>query len=341
MGLVHGVQERDNMIRRPVLSVIVPCYHSEKTVELCLASIITGNREFDMEVICVDDGSTDKTGECLKRMSMINSEIVVVTHERNRGLFQARITGVRHAKGKYLGFVDSDDYVQSNYFVNLVNKAERDHADIVTGRIINVSTNQVCYMQTRCLDFPYCSNVGGLTPYQLYWRQAGLCYPWHVVWNKIYRRKLWQKGIRKLPIPREGFCMMEDFVFSSVILAQAERFSNVDNACYYYVQHDTNLTSSGGDLSIWMKKISDMQYAFTCVEDFLRHNGHEQYIKNLIEWRELYSRIWTEKIQNAELPGKDRRTLEDFLMKALAVDKLQLPTAEDNYYYEQADFLEK
>ncbi len=329
------------MIRRPMISIIVPCYNSEKTVELCLASIITGKGELDLEVICVDDGSTDRTGECLKRMSTVNREIAVVTHERNLGLFHARITGVRHARGKYLGFVDSDDYVQPDYFIKLVRKAQRDHADIVTGRIINVSAGQIRYMQTRCLDFPYCSNAEGLAPYQLYWRQAGLCYPWHVVWNKIYTRKLWQKAIKKLPTPREGFCMMEDFVFSSVILAEAVHFSNADDAYYYYVQRDTNLTSSGGDLSIWMRKISDMQYAFASVEDFLGRSGNERYIKNLVEWRQRYSRIWTEKIHNAELPDEDRRVLEEHLLKALEADKLQLPVAEDNYYYEQAVFLEE
>lgn len=325
------------MITKPVISIIVPCYNSEKTVELCLASIITGNREADMEIICVDDGSTDRTGECLKRMRRINREIVVVTHERNRGLFQARLTGVRHARGKYLGFVDSDDYVRPGYFVKLINKAKRKRADIVAGRIINVSSDQVQYIQTRCRDFPYCSITGGLEPYQLYWQQAGLCYPWHVVWNKIYTRKLWEKGMGKLPEPREGFCMMEDFVFSSIILAEAERFSNVEDAYYYYVQRDANLTASGGDLSIWMKKISDMQYAFTCVEDFLQHNGYGEFTVNLTIWRERYSRIWTEKINHAELQNEERGVLKEYLKKALKVDKLQPPLAEDNYYYEEAE----
>lgn len=332
-------RKEENMFKRPTISVIVPCYNSERTVEHCLASIITGHAGLDMEVVCVNDGSTDGTGECLRRMSRVNRQISVVTHERNRGLFQARITGVRHARGEYLGFVDSDDYVQPGYFTGLTGRAREDHADIVTGRIINVAVNGVQYVQPRCLDFPYCRNEEGLEPYRLYWRQAGLCYPWHVVWNKVYARRLWERGLEKLPTGREGFCMMEDFVFSSVILSGAERFGRVGDACYYYVQRDTNLTASGGDLPAWMKNISDMEFAFGCVEDFLRHNGYEEYVECLYIWKKRYSRIWTEKIITAKLPDKSREILKDFLRKALKIDSLQLPFAEDKYYYEQAEFL--
>ena len=188
-------KEVESMIGRKRISVIVPFYNSEKTILKCIHSILIAKKNISIEIICIDDGSQDKSRSIVHELMRLHKNIRLYIHEENRGLLQARITALKHAKGKYIGFVDSDDYIQAGYFENLYKTACFEKADVVVGRIVNVSPEGVHYMQTRCLDFPYTQDAFQ-KHYDLYWQQAGTCYPWHVLWNKLYARKLWKQALK-------------------------------------------------------------------------------------------------------------------------------------------------
>ena len=106
------------MIRNnPLVSVIVPCYNVEKYIKECMNSI-TANSYQNLEIIAVDDGSTDNTGQILDLLKDSDSRIKVI-HQKNGGLSAARNTGLKHSHGKYLSFVDSDDVV-SKHFIEIM-----------------------------------------------------------------------------------------------------------------------------------------------------------------------------------------------------------------------------
>ena len=86
-----------------------------------------------MEIICVDDASPDASAQILETYAKKDARITVLRHERNRGLFRARITGMLRATGDYIAFLDSDDYVSCDWFRPLIEKLEDENADMVLG----------------------------------------------------------------------------------------------------------------------------------------------------------------------------------------------------------------
>lgn len=92
------------------LSVIVPMYNREDTIGRCLDSIVSQNSD-EIEIICVDDASTDRTREVVQKFQQVNSNIRMIVNSKNQGQSYTRNRGMEIAEGKYVWFVDSDDYI--------------------------------------------------------------------------------------------------------------------------------------------------------------------------------------------------------------------------------------
>ena len=113
----------------PKLSVIVPVYNVEKYLSRCLTSLI--NQTLDnIEIIIVNDGSTDKSDEIIREYKKANNNIIYVTKE-NGGLSSARNFGLIYATGEYIAFLDSDDYVDRNIYKKMYEKAKETNSDYV------------------------------------------------------------------------------------------------------------------------------------------------------------------------------------------------------------------
>ena len=112
------------------ISIAIPVYNVEKYLSRCLRSILGQPFSKECEIICVNDGSTDRSGEMLKYFDE-NYDNVKVIHQQNKGLSEARNTAMRYLKGKYTMFVDSDDFLVNDSLENLYNYAEEHNADVV------------------------------------------------------------------------------------------------------------------------------------------------------------------------------------------------------------------
>lgn len=117
-------------VNNRLISIIVPVYNVALYLEDCLDSILKQSFK-DYEVICVNDASTDNSGEILQEYAKRHSQIKVITHSKNRGLSAARNTGIANAKGKYIWFVDSDDMIMPNALTELYQVAENGQVDII------------------------------------------------------------------------------------------------------------------------------------------------------------------------------------------------------------------
>ncbi len=117
----------------PKISIIVPIYNVEMYIRECIQSIVKQGIE-EYEIICVDDGSTDRSAAIIKELMQDESRIKLICQE-NQGLSCARNTGILAAKGKYICFVDSDDVLQENCLEKLYASAEKNNLDILTYRI--------------------------------------------------------------------------------------------------------------------------------------------------------------------------------------------------------------
>ena len=105
------------------VSIIVPCYNSAKYLNASLKSMFDQYYE-NIEIVCVNDGSTDSTAAVLSRMADEDKRVKIVTLSKNSGLFNARIQGVKNSSGDYLMFMDSDDFVTRNWVGALLDKAQ-------------------------------------------------------------------------------------------------------------------------------------------------------------------------------------------------------------------------
>jgi glycosyltransferase involved in cell wall biosynthesis len=113
----------------PLVSVIVPVYNSKPYLMACIESVLQQDYR-DIEVICIDDGSADGSGELLREIARRDERVKIIVQE-NKGLASARNSGISNAKGKYIWFVDSDDQIENDSIRSLVEIAERENLDQV------------------------------------------------------------------------------------------------------------------------------------------------------------------------------------------------------------------
>ena len=134
------------------ISVIVPVFNSEKTLNRCLDSIL--NQTFkNFEVICVNDGSQDNSGQILNEYKMKDERIKVI-EQKNKGLSGARNTGINLAKGKYVTFIDSDDWIEINTFEKIKENIDKKY-DVIRIDYTsndNIEKNKKIY-KNELLDF--------------------------------------------------------------------------------------------------------------------------------------------------------------------------------------------
>ena len=111
------------------ISIVVPIYNVEKYVKKCIESLIKQTYK-NIEIILVDDGSTDSSAEIIDEYANKDSRIIAI-HQKNKGVSSARNTGLKAARGEYIGFVDPDDYVDCQMYEVMVNKLQASLADLV------------------------------------------------------------------------------------------------------------------------------------------------------------------------------------------------------------------
>ena len=122
------------MNKNILVSVIVPIHNSEKYLRACLDSLINQSLK-EIEIICINDGSTDKSELILDEYKSKDKRIIVI-NQNNSGQSSARNKGIKIAQGEYIGFVDSDDFIDLNYYEKLYNYAHYNDAEIAVSGII-------------------------------------------------------------------------------------------------------------------------------------------------------------------------------------------------------------
>lgn len=206
------------------LSIIVPVYNVERYLNRCIDSILSQSFQ-DFELILVNDGSIDESGRICDKYAQIDKRIRVI-HKENGGVSQARNVAISVAIGKYIAFVDSDDYISPNMYENLVSTAINTNADIVKcGFIVfdNYGSSKESKTFNSNMTFDNCED-GAYLLTQLYFDSI----LYKVPWNAIYASNL-VKGVR---FP-EGL-INEDNYNAGVYLYKANRIVCLKEALYFY-----------------------------------------------------------------------------------------------------------
>ena len=188
-----------------LISIIVPCYNMEKKIKKCICSIKKQSYK-NFEAILIDDGSKDKTKEIIKK-NIKNDKRFKYVYKKNGGVSSARNKGIEKAKGKYICFIDSDDYVEKNYLKELYKCLIENDSDVSAcyfnriydkKSVINRVDNEI-----DLLKFP-------------------------APWNKLYKTELFKKNNIKFPVGK----WYEDLCVSSEILFKLNKVSIVNKPLY-------------------------------------------------------------------------------------------------------------
>ena len=317
---------------KKMISVIIPCYNVENYVETCIKSIIDQSYE-NFEIICVNDGSTDLTREKLETLKMLDNRITVIEHEKNKGLFQARVTGMHHIHGDYVAFMDSDDHIDTGFFRCLMKKALAGNFDIVMGDTVHEDETGYRWIHASYSDIIVHDRfndevIGGLL------EQEGYCFTWHAVWNKIYRREIVEKALPFFDSVQEHIIMGEDVLFSCILHYYAQSFAKAEYAYYFYLQRKGASTALDNNVSKYKKNIEDLERVFYYVNKFFDSNKISSRNKaHFNKWRELYSRYWYDNVYYSSLPIVSKQRLFAKIKKGFMVDVLRHTCDTDHWFY--------
>lgn len=214
----------------PLISVVVPVYNVEKYVAKCLKSII-GQSYKNLEILVVDDGSTDGSGKVCDEFAKSDLRVRVI-HQKNRGLSAARNVGIERARGEFLCFVDSDDYMKEDFVKKLYEAVLRWGADVaVCGyEEKNGSSGVDVLPKEEVLS-------GEEATIRLLVQQENIDV---IAWNKIYRRELFIKSGVRFP---EGM-KYEDSLTTYKLLSLSQRVAYIPEALYVYLRRDDSITKS-------------------------------------------------------------------------------------------------
>jgi glycosyltransferase involved in cell wall biosynthesis len=204
--------------KTPTVSIIVPVYNTEKYLEQCLASL-REQTYGDIEVIVIDDGSTDHSRDICDRFAAEDIRFCVIHKEENTGLAAVRNDGISAARGKYIMFVDSDDWVNLDFCEKPLRAAEETGSDLVVFGYAESRKGRSTIQRTLSRE-GVVSKEKALT---VCWRETRA-----YAWNKLYRRELFE-GIR-YPVGR----LFEDDATTHRVLNNAGQCYFLDNCFYNY-----------------------------------------------------------------------------------------------------------
>lgn len=208
-----------------LVSVIIPVFKVEKYLNCCIESI--RNQTYrNLEIILVDDGSPDTCPELCDRYACMDSRIKVI-HKENGGLSDARNAGLRVAKGEYISFIDSDDWVELDFFDKLVNESKLSNADIVASNAVMVWNDG----KSKYLVEPNECILDNYQAYRSIILEDKLKQP---VWYKLYKRSIIKDFF---PVGK----IHEDVYWSYKTIANANKVSIINSTNYYYRQRENSI----------------------------------------------------------------------------------------------------
>lgn len=251
------------------VSVIVPAYNVEKYIGRCLESLINQTLK-EIEIIVINDGSVDSTSDILNKYAK-NYSIIKVIHQENSGSSSARNRGIEEAKGKYIGYLDADDYVELNYYEEMVIYAEKNNLDIVISNFIKQTTNKTEVKQD--FDIKGKEYIHG----KEYIEEIFLGNGYPNVWDKIVLKSLYdEKKIRF----EKGIFLGDDIIVTVKLGYFAKKVGKLEKAFVHYIQHESQGTSKKylGD------KIFDLYRVCENLKEFF---GKENYNPKNFEWYRL------------------------------------------------------
>jgi len=223
---------------KSLISIIIPAYNTEDFIERCIRSILAQTYT-NLEIICVDDGSTDHTGAILDTLAKEDERIIII-HKKNEGVTQARNIGLQRAKGDYIGFVDSDDYISESMYQELLNAIQTHNTDMATCGYYMQFANEVRIAVNQEVVPVASMEIKKFLPY-IYERDkykgvAGY------IWTRLFKRELLKDKNGELLVQfKKEYLGADDIVFVAEANIHSKTIIYVDKPLYYYYQRENSI----------------------------------------------------------------------------------------------------
>lgn len=221
------------MNETPLVSIIVPVYNAAPLLARCIDSIRFQAYQ-NLEILLINDGSTDASQKICEMYARVDDRIRVIARD-NSGVSATRNHAIARAQGKYLQFVDSDDWLDENATRLLVERAESTEADLVIAHYCRVDGDK----QTVC---GFIGQRGPISKrmFAEHLMDEPASFYYGVMWNKLYRREIVQAHDIRC---NEELHWCEDFLFNLEYIRYCESFAAVQTPLYYYIKNAKGLTA--------------------------------------------------------------------------------------------------
>lgn len=239
------------------LSIIVPVYKVEKYLRKCIESLVNQTLK-EIEIICVNDGSPDNCLQILREYEKKYSNIVIID-KKNEGVWKARLDGIKAAKGEYIGFLDSDDYLDLEFAKKMYQKAKAENLDILVCGFdrVDMETNHVYSKEMLRDENKYIEM--NKNPEEVISINTAL-------WNKIYKAEI-LKQMKTLSNPPR---VLEDMMFLCLIYINTKKIGFIKEILYHYMVRQGSAMST-----VKAGEIEKIQKSMIEVKNFYENENKE------------------------------------------------------------------
>jgi len=252
-----------------LISVIIPCYNLDKYLRKCLDSVLSQTYK-NLEIIVIDDGSTDATPEILSEYAAMDDRVVFIK-QSNLGAGEAINAGIERARGDYLAFVDNDDWVEQTIYEQLHSALKSNNADMVVCNfnLIYDDHADLCYSNILDETVHIYDDV-----YSYFCRYCACPKPNNYTWSRLYNLKT----IKESEVRFEPFRLGADTLFNFKLLPLMNRVTFIKDGLYNYVQRsDSSVYTAARAINI-AQVYAD---AFEALVSYFESNGFDEFKKVL------------------------------------------------------------
>ena len=266
----------------PKVSVIVPVYNVEKYLERCINSLLNQTLQ-DIEIIFVDDGSTDSSKIIIEEKLNLHREKIKYYYKENGGLSSARNYGIPYARGEYIAFLDSDDYIEPTMYEEMYNIAKKENSDMVECDFIWEYPDKQKY---DCGQI-YNSKKEALEKARV------------VAWNKLIKREILEKEKIEFPFGLR----YEDVEFFYKLVPSLNKISFVKKYFIHYVQRNDSIVNTQNSKTMEIFKVLDN------VIDYYKKNNYYQEYKDQLEYTYTRLLLCSSLKRMCKIDNKDERKM--------------------------------
>lgn len=292
------------------ISVVIPAYNAGKYIADCIDSLL-GQTFKDIEIIVVNDGSADNTLEVLTEYKKKYPEIITVISQGNQGQSVARNNGIAASQGKYIAFIDADDYIKNNMLEVLYNKAKETGSEVVACNVTCIYPDKTVGINSG-ISF----NSAKLSAEDK--KQLFFMYP--IVCNKLFKRELFtEKGLSFEP----GI-WFEDVLFINMLVAKIDSIAHVDDCLYEYIQRPNSVTYTYSD------KLYDINTMLYKTIEFYKEKCLYETFKDELEY--MYARYMLATYIKRLSKAKNIKVFRKGITYAIGKVKAEFPNYRKNPY---------